>query len=70
MKIISTKFSGLKIIQSKSYRDNRGLFKEDYKKKNLTTKISSLGAHLVLKKTSLEDCIYKLNFRKKNMFRY
>ena len=33
MKIISTKFSGLKVIQSKSYKDNRGLFKEDYKKK-------------------------------------
>ena len=33
MKIISTKFSGLKIIQSKSYKDSRGLFKEDYKKK-------------------------------------
>ena len=33
MKIISTKFSGLKVIKSKSYRDNRGLFKEDYKKK-------------------------------------
>ena len=33
MKIISTKFSGLKVIQSKNYRDNRGLFKEDYKKK-------------------------------------
>ena len=33
MKIISTKFLGLKVIKSKSYRDNRGLFKEDYKKK-------------------------------------
>ena len=33
MKVINTKFSGLKIIQSKSYIDNRGLFKEDYKKK-------------------------------------
>ena len=33
MKIISTKFSGLKVIQSKSHKDNRGLFKEDYKKK-------------------------------------
>ena len=33
MKIISTKFSGLKIIQSKNHKDNRGLFKEDYKKK-------------------------------------
>ena len=38
MKIISTKFSGLKIIQSKSYRDNRGLFKEDYKKKKFKSK--------------------------------
>jgi dTDP-4-dehydrorhamnose 3,5-epimerase len=38
MKIISTKFSGLKVIQSKSYRDNRGLFKEDYKKKFLKNK--------------------------------
>ena len=33
MKITSTKFSGLKVIQSKSYKDSRGLFKEDYKKK-------------------------------------
>ena len=33
MKIISTKFSGLKIIQSRRYRDNRGLFKENFKKK-------------------------------------
>ena len=33
MKIISTKFSGLKVIQSKSHKDNRVLFKEDYKKK-------------------------------------
>ena len=33
MKIKLTKFAGLKVIQSKSYKDNRGLFKEDYKKK-------------------------------------
>ena len=33
MKIKSTKFTGLKIIQSKNYRDSRGLFKEDFKKK-------------------------------------
>ena len=33
MKIGSTKFSGLKIIQSKSFRDYRGFFKEDFKKK-------------------------------------
>ena len=33
MKIISTKFSGLKIILSKNHRDSRGFFKEDFKKK-------------------------------------
>ena len=33
MKIKSTKFTGLKIIQSKKYRDSRGFFKEDFKKK-------------------------------------
>ena len=38
MKVINTKFSGLKVFQSKSYKDNRGLFKEDYKKKFLKNK--------------------------------
>ncbi|MDA9676749.1 dTDP-4-dehydrorhamnose 3,5-epimerase [bacterium] len=33
MKIINTKFSGLKIIKSKVHNDNRGFFKEDFKKK-------------------------------------
>ena len=33
MKIKTTKFSGLKIIQSKLHRDSRGFFKEDFKKK-------------------------------------
>ena len=33
MKIISTKFSELKIIKSKNHRDSRGFFKEDFKKK-------------------------------------
>ena len=32
MKITSTKFSGLKIIRSKIYKDSRGFFKEDFKK--------------------------------------
>ena len=33
MKIISTKFSGLKIIKSKIYKDSRGYFRETFKKK-------------------------------------
>ena len=38
MKILSTKFLGVKIIQSKIYKDSRGLFKENYKKKFLKNK--------------------------------
>jgi dTDP-4-dehydrorhamnose 3,5-epimerase len=38
MKIKSTKFKGLKIIQSKIYRDNRGFFKEDFKQVNFSKK--------------------------------
>ena len=33
MKIKSTKFQGLKIIISHSFRDSRGFFREDFKKK-------------------------------------
>ena len=33
MKIISTNFSGLKVIQSRNYKDSRGFFKEDFKQK-------------------------------------
>ena len=50
MKIISTKFSGLKIIQSKSYKDIRGLFKEDYKKKFFKNKNFVFGCTSISKK--------------------
>ena len=33
MKVKSTKFSGLKIITSKTYRDKRGFFQENFKQK-------------------------------------
>ena len=33
MKIKSTKFLGLKVVLSKRYKDKRGFFKEDFKKK-------------------------------------
>ena len=33
MKVRSTKFSGLKIITSKTYRDKRGFFQENFKQK-------------------------------------
>tara|TARA_B100001250_G_scaffold337138_1_gene303850 strand:+ start:237 stop:395 length:159 start_codon:yes stop_codon:yes gene_type:complete len=50
MKIISTKFSGLKIIHSKIHKDSRGFFKEDFKKKILRKKILFLVVRLAQKK--------------------
>ena len=50
MKIISTKFQGLKIIRSKSFIDNRGLFKEDYKKKFFKRKNFIFGCTSTSKK--------------------
>ena len=38
MKLKSTNFKGLKIIQSKIYRDSRGFFKEDFKQVNFSKK--------------------------------
>ena len=38
MKVTSTKFSGLKIFQTKSYKDKRGFFKENFKNKLLKNK--------------------------------
>ena len=38
MKIILTKFKGLKIIKSKIYQDNRGFFKEDFNQLNFKEK--------------------------------
>ena len=31
MKLISTKFNGLKVVQSKNFNDSRGFFKENFK---------------------------------------
>ena len=31
MKLISTKFNGLKVVQSKNFTDSRGFFKENFK---------------------------------------
>ena len=49
MKIINTKISGLKIIQSKNYYDPRGYFREVFKK-NKIKKILSLDVYLNQKK--------------------
>ena len=38
MKIIPTRFSGLKIVRSKKFIDSRGFFREDFKKKFFKSK--------------------------------
>jgi len=53
MKIISTKFQGLKIIQSKIYKDSRGFFKEDFKKKFFKKKNFVFGCTSSSKKNVL-----------------
>ena len=53
MKITSTKFSGLKIIQSKSFKDKRGFFKEDFKKKLFKDKKFIFGCASSSKKNVL-----------------
>jgi dTDP-4-dehydrorhamnose 3,5-epimerase len=53
MKIKLTKFSGLKIILSKSFKDNRGLFKEDFKKKFFKNENFIFGCTSVSKKNVL-----------------
>ena len=53
MKIIPTKFQGLKIIQSKIYKDSRGFFKEDFKKKFFKRKNFVFGCTSSSKKNVL-----------------
>ena len=62
MKIISTKFSGLKIIQSKSYRDSRGFFKEDFKKKFFKDKKFVFGCTSSSKKNVLRGLHLQTKF--------
>jgi len=62
MKIISTKFTGLKIIQSKSFKDNRGFFKEDYKKKFFKYKKFVFGCSSSSKKNVLRGIHMQTKF--------
>ena len=62
MKIISTKFSGLKIILSKNHRDNRGLFKEDFKKKFFKNKKFIFGCTSSSKKNVIRGMHLQTKF--------
>ena len=62
MRIKSTKFSGLKIIQSKCFKDSRGLFKEDYKKKFFKGKNFVFGCTSVSKKNVIRGLHLQTKF--------
>jgi dTDP-4-dehydrorhamnose 3,5-epimerase len=62
MKVILTKFSGLKVIQSKSYKDNRGLFKEDFKKKFFKNKKFVFGCTSTSKKNVIRGLHLQTKF--------
>jgi len=62
MKIKSTKFTGLKIIQSKNYRDSRGFFKEDFKKKFFKNKKFVFGCTSTSKKNVIRGLHLQTKF--------
>ena len=68
MKVTSTNFSGLKIVQSKIYKDNRGVLKEIFKLKIFKNIDFILILHLSQKKMLLEVSTYKQNLNKQNMY--
>ena len=62
MKIISTKFSGLKVIESKIFKDTRGFFKEDFKKKFFKDKKFIFGCTSNSKKNVLRGLHLQTKF--------
>ena len=62
MKIISTKFSGLKVIESKIFKDTRGFFKEDFKKKFFKEKKFIFGCTSSSKKNVLRGLHLQTKF--------
>ena len=62
MKIKSTKFAGLKVIQSKSYKDSRGLFRENYKKKFFRNKNLIFGCVSISKKNVIRGLHLQTKF--------
>ena len=68
MKVTSTNFSGLKIVQSKIYKDNRGVLKEIFKQKIFKNIDFIFNIASISKKMLLEDSTYKQNLNKQNMY--
>ena len=62
MKIKSTKFVGLKVIQSKNFKDSRGLFRENYKKKFFRNKNLIFGCVSISKKNVIRGLHLQTKF--------
>ena len=62
MRIKSTKFSGLKVISSKNFKDSRGLFRENYKKKFLKNKNFIFGCFSKSKKNVIRGLHLQIKF--------
>ena len=62
MKILKTKFADLKVIKSKIYKDNRGFFKEDFKKKFFKNKKFVFGCTSSSKKNVLRGLHLQTKF--------
>ena len=62
MRIKSTKFAGLKIIQTNNIRDRRGLFRENYKKQLLNKKKFIFGCLSISKKNVIRGLHLQTKF--------
>ena len=68
MKILKTNFKGLKIIDSKKFKDARGEFREIFRKKFASEKKKFIfTCYSRSKKMFLEVCIYKNLMLKENI---
>ena len=67
MRIKSTKFKDLKIISSPVHRDNRGYFREVFKKKFFLKKKFVFSCISSSKKMYCEVCIFKKILLKENI---
>tara|TARA_B100000029_G_C17581854_1_gene959867 strand:+ start:305 stop:835 length:531 start_codon:yes stop_codon:yes gene_type:complete len=62
MRIKSTKFKGLKVIQSSNFKDQRGLFRENYKKQFLKNKNFIFGCVSISKKNVIRGLHLQTKF--------
>ena len=68
MKILNTKFNGLKTIEGIKFDDSRGYFREIFLKKLFKKKNLFFGACQNQKKMFLEECIFKRKKLKQKLY--